>query len=142
MTGLALFRTTLLLPVAIPAISLLLRLEVAGFLGIATFVAAAPYMMFACWAWRHMGRCSSYREAYIFLAKAPIIFATPICFLWLCGSLVIEIHFPTAITATTKIFAVLVGTAYLYCAIASLLVMSARASGVVSEFKKCENTIA
>ncbi|WP_270174152.1 hypothetical protein [Diaphorobacter sp. ED-3] len=135
MLGLTLFRSTLLLPLAVPAIAVLLRLEVAGFLGIATFVVAAPYTIFVFWAWKHMGRFASFREAYIFLAKVPVIFAIPIGLLWFLGLLATAIPFSTALKSTSQLLAVLVGTAYLYSVIAALLVTLAQAVGLSDKYK-------
>ena len=135
MRGLTLFRSTLLLPLAAPGIALLLQLEAAGFLGVATFVVAAPYAIFVCWAWQRMGRFTSFRDAYTFLATAPVIFAVPICLLWLLGSLAIAIPFSTALKSTSQLLAVLVGAAYLYSATAALLAALAQAIGMVSEYK-------
>lgn len=55
MLGLTLFRSMLVLPIAIPVIAISLTIEVAGFLGLATFVVAATYSLFALWrggVWR------------------------------------------------------------------------------------------
>lgn len=135
MLGITLFRSALLLPYAIPVIALLLRLDVAGFLGIATFVIAAPYSVFVLWAWKCMGQYSSFREAYTFLVKAPIVFAIPICLLWFLGSLAIAIPFLGALKSTSQLFAVLLVTAYLYSVIAALLATLAQATGMVSKYK-------
>ena len=135
MRGLTLFRSTLLLPLAALAVAVVLRLEVAGFLGIATFVVAAPYAVFVFWAWQRMGRFTSFGEAYSFLAKAPVIFAIPICLLWLLGSFVIAIPFSAALKSTSQLFAVMVGAAYLYGGAAALLTALAQAFGMVREYK-------
>lgn len=135
MLGLTLFRSTLLLPLAVPVIAVLLQLEVAGFLGISTSVVAAPYAVFVFWAWRRMGRFTCFREAYAFLAKAPVIFDLPICLLWFLGSLAIAIPFSSALKSTSQLLAVLVGTAYLYSGTAALLAALAQSIGMVGEYK-------
>ena len=135
MLGLTLFRSMLLLPFAIPVIAVLLRLEVAGFLGIATFVVAAPYALFALWAWRRMGRLASFKEAYLFLATAPFAFSIPICLIWFIGSLAIAVPFSTALKSTIQLLVVLIGTGCLYSAAAAILAALAKAIGVIGEYK-------
>ena len=138
MFGLTLFRSILVLPIAIPIISLLLQFDIAGFLGLATFVIAAPYALFALWAWKRMARFVALKEAYVFLAKAPLIFAISICLPWFVGSLLIATPFDVALKSTTQLFAILVGTGYLYSGMAALIAVLAKAFGVVIEYKSNE----
>lgn len=135
MRGLTLFRSTLLLPLVVPVIALLLQFDAAGFLGIAMFVAAGPYAVFVFWAWRRIGQYSSFREAYIFLAKAPVIFALPICLVWFLGSLAIAVPFLTALKSTGQISVVFLATAYLYSFIAAVLAVSAQTLGIAGKYK-------
>lgn len=138
MFGLTLFRLMLVLPIAIPAIALLLQFDIAGFLGLATFIIAAPYSLFALWAWKRMARFVTLKDAYIFLAKAPLIFAIPICLPWFVGSLLVAVPFEVALKSTSQLLAILVGTGYLYSGMAALIAVLAQTFGVVNEYKNNE----
>jgi hypothetical protein len=134
MRGLTLFRSTLLLPFAIPLLTLILGLEIAGFLGIATFVIAIPYVFFALIIWKMLGRYSSYKEAYILLAKAPVIAFVPIAAIWLIGLVASGTEPEIALKSTGSILVICLGTAYTYCALAALIAAAANLTSISKEY--------
>ena len=134
MRGISLFRSTLLLPFAIPLLALFLGLEIAGFLGIASFVVVLPYVFFAFIIWRMLGRYSKYKEAYILLAKAPVIAFVPIASIWLVGLVSVGTPLEIALKSTGSILVVCLGTAYIYSALAALIAAIANLTGITKEY--------
>ncbi|MNG08984.1 hypothetical protein D3C84_923790 [compost metagenome] len=134
MRGLTLFRSTLLLPFAIPPLTLFLGLEIAGFLGMATFIVAIPYIFFALIIWKILGRYSSHKEAYILLAKAPVIAFTPIAIIWFIGLAASGTEPEIALKSAGNILMICLGTAYTYCAIAALIAATAKFTGITREY--------
>lgn len=134
MRGLTLFRSTLLFPFVIPPFTLFLGFEISGFLGIATFVVAIPYLFFALIIWRMLGKYSTYKEAYILLAKAPVIAFTPIATIWLFGLVASGTEPEIAIKSTGSIFLVCLSTAYTYCTLAALIAAAANLTGIAREY--------
>ena len=134
MLGLTVFRSTLLLPFVVPALALLLGLEISGFLGIATFVIAAPYAIFAIFIWRILGKYSSYKEAYILLVKAPLIAFVPFIAIWFIVLIASGTEPEIAIKSSGSILMVCLGLAYIYCALAALTVAIANLTGITRKY--------
>lgn len=85
-----------------------------------------------------MARFVTLKEAYIFLAMAPLIFAISICIPWFVGSLLVAIPFDGALNSTSPLIAILIGAGYLYSGMAALFAALAQAFGVVNEYKSNE----
>ena len=135
MRGLTLFRLSLLLPLVLPPIALSIGLgAIALPLAMASFAIGPVYIVLALWLARRLGRFSTYREAYIYLAKAPLILAAPLSLMWLLGALSMTMPASVAFESAGTLFLVLLGTAYLYVGLAALLVAVARLVGVTGEY--------
>jgi hypothetical protein len=134
MRGRSIFRLTLLLPFITPILALCLGLEIAGFLGMATFIISLPYIIFASIMWRLFGSYSSYKQAYILIAKAPIIAFVPIASILLFGLIASGSEPAIAIKSSGNLLLVCLATAYMYCALAALITLIANFSGIAKEY--------
>ncbi|MBL4832541.1 MAG: hypothetical protein JKY26_01095 [Pseudomonas sp.] len=135
MRGITVFRSTLFLPVIIPPLAVYLGLSAGGFLGVATFVILAPYVIFAMYIWRRLEKCNSYKDAYILIAKAPIIFSLPVAIIWSLGLILTGIEFSKALSSAAGVLLVMLSTAYLYSALAAFFAFSMKALGASDRYQ-------
>ena len=101
----------------------------------ASFLVAAPYAVFSVWVWRQMEIFSSFKEAYVFLAKAPWLFALTIVFPWFVGSAILIADLKVAFVSSSQLLALLLAMAYGYVFLAIALTAFARNSGLLKHYK-------